>query len=82
MGCVRTPSGLGRAREEPRGGRVHPVHSRYCLRDLPLTQSRAVTPLAALVLTVGLHLWRRNALLGIVGGTVVSVALASTVFAG
>ncbi|WP_406439854.1 AzlD domain-containing protein [Streptomyces sp. NBC_00631] len=54
----------------------------YCLRDLPLTQSRAVAPLAALAVTVALHLWRRNALLSIVGGTVVSVALASTLFAG
>ncbi|MFJ8490590.1 branched-chain amino acid transporter permease [Streptomyces sp. NPDC094038] len=54
----------------------------YCLRDLPLTQSRALAPLAALAVTVGLHLWRRDALLSIIGGTVVSVALASTVFAG
>ncbi|MEU6011042.1 AzlD domain-containing protein [Streptomyces sp. NPDC047453] len=52
----------------------------YCLRDLPLTQSRAA--LAALAVTVGLHLWRRNALLSILGGTVVSVALASSLFAG
>ncbi|MFE7211994.1 branched-chain amino acid transporter permease [Streptomyces sp. NPDC001698] len=54
----------------------------YCLRDLPLTQSRAAAPLAALAVTVGLHLWRRNALLSILGGTVVSVALASSLFAG
>ncbi|MEV5007375.1 branched-chain amino acid transporter permease [Streptomyces sp. NPDC093064] len=54
----------------------------YCLRDVPLTQSRAAAPLAALAVTVGLHLWRRNALLSILGGTVVSVALASSLFAG
>lgn len=54
----------------------------YCLRGLPLTQPRALAPLAALAVAVGLHLWRRNALLSIIGGTVVSVALASTVFAG
>ncbi|MFB6991134.1 branched-chain amino acid transporter permease [Streptomyces sp. NPDC056304] len=54
----------------------------YCLRDLPLAQSRAAAPLAALAVTVGLHLWRRNALLSILGGTAVSVALASTFFAG
>ncbi|MEU2285802.1 AzlD domain-containing protein [Streptomyces sp. NPDC013178] len=53
----------------------------YCLRDLPLTQARAVAPVAALCVTVGLHLWRRNALLSILGGTAVHVALASTVFA-
>ncbi|MFI1198012.1 branched-chain amino acid transporter permease [Streptomyces sp. NPDC020883] len=53
----------------------------YCLRDLPLTEPRALAPLAALAVTVGLHLWRRNALLSILGGTTVHVVLASTVFA-
>ncbi|MGW9129951.1 branched-chain amino acid transporter permease [Streptomyces sp. NPDC055681] len=53
----------------------------YCLRDLPLTESRALAPLAALAVTLGLHLWRRNALLSILGGTTVHVALASTLFA-
>ncbi|MFD7877556.1 branched-chain amino acid transporter permease [Streptomyces sp. NPDC059766] len=53
----------------------------YCLRDLPVTQSRALAPLAALAVTIALHLWRRNALLSILGGTTVHVALASTVFA-
>ncbi|MBW8795853.1 MAG: AzlD domain-containing protein [Streptomyces sp.] len=53
----------------------------HCLRDLPLTQPRGTAPLAALAVTVGLHLWRRNALLSIIGGTAVSVALASTLFA-
>ncbi|GGN25089.1 branched-chain amino acid transporter permease [Streptomyces fuscichromogenes] len=54
----------------------------YCLRDLPLAEPRVTAPLAALAVTVGLHLWRRNALLSIIAGTVVSVALASTLFAG
>ncbi|MFF4410186.1 branched-chain amino acid transporter permease [Streptomyces sp. NPDC001404] len=53
----------------------------YCLHDLPLTQPRAAAPLAALAVTVGLHLWRRNALLSILGGTAVSVALAGSLFA-
>ncbi|POX56320.1 branched-chain amino acid ABC transporter [Streptomyces sp. Ru71] len=53
----------------------------YCLHDLPLTQVRVVVPLAALAVTVGLHLWRRNALLSILGGTAVHVLLASTLFA-
>ncbi|WAZ19162.1 AzlD domain-containing protein [Streptomyces cinnabarinus] len=53
----------------------------YCLHDLPLTEARAATPLAALGTTVGLHLWRRNALLSILGGTAVHVILASTLFA-
>lgn len=53
----------------------------YCLRDLPLPQPRAAAPLAALAVTAGLHLWRRSALLSILGGTAVNVALASTLFA-
>ncbi|MEV6699668.1 AzlD domain-containing protein [Streptomyces sp. NPDC051453] len=53
----------------------------YCLRDLPVPQSRAIAPLAALAVTIGLHLWRRNALLSILVGTAVHVILASTVFA-
>lgn len=36
---------------------------------------------AALAFTIGIHLWRRNALLSILGGTAVHVILASTVFA-
>jgi branched-subunit amino acid transport protein AzlD len=36
----------------------------------------------ALAATVGLHLWRRNVVLSIAGGTAVHVVLASVVFAG
>ncbi|MBB5159574.1 branched-subunit amino acid transport protein AzlD [Saccharopolyspora phatthalungensis] len=50
----------------------------YCLRDLPLTGPHALAPVAALAATVGLHLWRWNALLSIFGGTTVHVLLAST----
>ncbi|MFD9816966.1 branched-chain amino acid transporter permease [Streptomyces sp. NPDC059080] len=53
----------------------------YCLRDVPVTHARALAPLAALAVTVGLHLWRRNALLSILGGTAVHTLLASLVFA-
>lgn len=53
----------------------------YCLRDVPLTDTGALAPLAALAVTVGLHLWRRSALLSILAGTTVYVALASAVFA-
>lgn len=53
----------------------------YCLHDLPVTEARAAAPLAALAVTIGLHLWRRNALLSILGGTATHVILASTVFA-
>ncbi|KOV68722.1 branched-chain amino acid transporter permease [Streptomyces sp. MMG1121] len=53
----------------------------YCLRDLPVTHTAVLAPLVALSVTVGLHLWRRNAPLSILAGTAVQVALASTVFA-
>ncbi len=53
----------------------------YCLRDIPLTHAAGLAPLIALAVTVGLHIWRRNALLSILCGTVVHVVLASTVFA-
>ncbi|MEW1644184.1 AzlD domain-containing protein [Streptomyces sp. NPDC091219] len=53
----------------------------YCLHDLPVTEARAAAPLAALAVTIGLHLWRRNALLSILGGTATHVILASAVFA-
>ncbi|MFK0132427.1 branched-chain amino acid transporter permease [Streptomyces rubiginosohelvolus] len=53
----------------------------YCLHDLPMTQARAVAPLVALAVTVALHLWRRSAVLSILGGTVAHVTLASTIFA-
>ncbi|WP_409468066.1 hypothetical protein [Streptomyces sp. HC307] len=32
----------------------------YCLRDLALTEPSAIAPLAALAVTIGLHLWRRK----------------------
>ncbi|MEI5522149.1 AzlD domain-containing protein [Streptomyces brasiliscabiei] len=53
----------------------------HCLRDLPLTEPRALAPVAALTVTAALHLWRRNALLSILTGTATHVALMSTVFA-
>lgn len=53
----------------------------HCLRDLPVAEPRALAAVAALGVTVGLHLWRRNALLSILCGTAVHVVLASTVFA-
>ncbi|MEU4065082.1 AzlD domain-containing protein [Streptomyces wedmorensis] len=53
----------------------------YCLRDLPLTEPDVLAPLFALAVTIGLHLWRRDALLSILGGTAVHVLLANTLFA-
>ncbi|MFE1794920.1 branched-chain amino acid transporter permease [Streptomyces sp. NPDC059517] len=53
----------------------------YCLPDLSVAEARTVAPLAALAVTIGLHLWRRNALLSILGGTAVHVLLTSVVLA-
>jgi FdhD protein len=54
----------------------------YTLRHTQLRDVNAALPTtAALAVTVGLHLWRRNAVLSILAGTAVSVALA-TVMAG
>ncbi|MFE2060270.1 MULTISPECIES: branched-chain amino acid transporter permease [unclassified Streptomyces] len=53
----------------------------HCLRDPPLTEPRALATLAALGVTVGLHLWRRHVLLSILGSTATHAVLASTVLA-
>ena len=53
----------------------------YTLRKLPLADPvRALPDILALAITLGLHLWRRNAVLSILGGTASYVALASTLF--
>lgn len=54
----------------------------YTLRDFsPHVPDRAWPTVLALAVTVALHLWRRNVLLSILGGTAVHVALASGFFA-
>ncbi len=54
----------------------------YTLRDVPTTTVAAALPfVAAVAVTLGLHLWRHNALLSILAGTAVHVALA-TAFSG
>lgn len=50
----------------------------YTVRDVSLTDTAPVG--IALAATLGLHLWRRNAVLSVLGGTAIHVALASTVF--
>jgi branched-subunit amino acid transport protein AzlD len=55
----------------------------YTLRDAPnVGTGRGWALVAALAATVGLHLWRRNALLSIVGGTLVNVLIVSLVLPG
>ena len=52
----------------------------YTLRDAPKADAgHGWALVGALVVTIGLHLWRRNALLSIVGGTVVNVLVVSLV---
>ena len=50
----------------------------YTLRDVPTASAVDALPFAAAVaVTVGLHLWRRNALVSILAGTALHVALAA-----
>jgi branched-subunit amino acid transport protein AzlD len=54
----------------------------YSLRNLPLADpAQALPDILALAATLGLHLWRRNAVLSILGGTAIHVALASALLA-
>lgn len=53
----------------------------YCLRNVSVAHAGGMAPLLALTVTVGLHLWRGNAVLSIAGGTIAEVVLASAVFA-
>ncbi|MET8975835.1 AzlD domain-containing protein [Streptomyces sp. NPDC004539] len=52
----------------------------YCLRDTRAEVSAVLPTALALTVTVGTHLWRRNALLSVGAGTAVYVTLVSTVF--
>jgi branched-subunit amino acid transport protein AzlD len=55
----------------------------YTLRDASRADAgHLCATVAALAVTVGLHLWRRNALLSIVGGTLVNVLAVSLVLTG
>ena len=53
----------------------------YCLRNVtPLSGSHALPELIAIAATVGLHVWKRQTLLSIAGGTVVYMLLVQLVF--
>jgi len=53
----------------------------YCLRTMSFTALGSWVPyVAAGLVTVGLHLWKRNDLLSIFGGTVLYMFLVQTVF--
>jgi branched chain amino acid efflux pump len=54
----------------------------YCLRDLPAAEPESLLAASvAVTVTIGLQLWRRNALLSILGGTAVHVTLVSVLLA-
>ena len=53
----------------------------YCLKGVSVTQLSSVAPAAlGVALTAGLHLWKHNTLLSILGGTVVYMLLVQMVF--
>ena len=54
----------------------------YCLRNVTwLSGSHGAPELIAIAAVAGLHLWRRNVLLSIAGGTVLYMVLVQAVFA-
>ena len=54
----------------------------YCLKDISfISYSFGLPELIACALVVGLHLWRRNALISIFGGTIAYMLLVQLVFA-
>lgn len=53
----------------------------YCLRDVSLLQgSHGLPELIAIAATVGLHLWKRQMLLSIAGGTICYMLLVQFIF--
>ncbi len=52
----------------------------YCLRNVDVRVNFALPEVIALAVTVGLHLWKRQMLLSIAGGTAVYMLLVQTVF--
>ncbi len=55
----------------------------YCLRNVSLfTGSQGIPELIAIAVTAGLHLWKRQMLLSIAGGTICYMILVQMVFVG
>ena len=53
----------------------------YCLKDVSIfTGSRGIPELLAIALVIGLHLWKRQMLLSIAGGTIFYMALVQFIF--
>ncbi|GAB2633425.1 AzlD domain-containing protein [Prescottella soli] len=52
----------------------------YTLRNVSIAPASLGPAVAALAVTIGLHLWRRHALLSILGGTGAYMVLVNSVF--
>ena len=52
----------------------------YCLRNVDVSAAFALPEIIAIAATVGLHLWKRQMLISIAGGTVVYMLLVQLVF--
>ena len=52
----------------------------YCLKDAVFTSLHALPELIAIAVTISLHLWKRQMLLSIAGGTVCYMLLVQFVF--
>lgn len=53
----------------------------YCLRSISFSVAAQWAPqIIACIVTIGLHLWRRSALLSIAGGTICCMLLTQLVF--
>lgn len=53
----------------------------YTLRHVDLVDAGSVAPASVgIAVTAALHLWRQNMILSLVGGTVVYITMASTLF--
>ena len=62
----------------PGAGEARGAEVRFrCAEPVPSRPGQALLDALALAATVGLHLWRRNAVLSILGGTAIHVILAT-----
>ena len=63
-------------------GAIFAILVAYCLRDVDLAAAPHGAPeLIAIAVVVALHLWRRNMLLSIAGGTIAYMLLVQLAFA-
>ena len=54
----------------------------YCLKDVPTCGTYGIPEGIAILAVAALHLWKKNILLSIAGGTVLYMLLIQTCFAG